>query len=45
MRNMDVVDIRKELLEKLGGIPEPLVKNEEWLYLLKEESYLSQNPL
>ncbi len=35
---MDVVSIRKELLEKLGGIPEPLVKNEEWLYLLKEES-------
>ncbi|WP_457635632.1 hypothetical protein [Persephonella sp.] len=29
---------RKKLLDKLGGIPEPVIENKEWLYLLKEET-------
>lgn len=29
---------RKEILDKLGGISEPVVKNREWLYLLQEET-------
>jgi len=29
---------RKELLEKLGGLPEPTVSNREWLYLFKEDT-------
>ncbi|MDM7272948.1 Fic family protein [Sulfurihydrogenibium azorense] len=29
---------RKEILENLGGLPEPKVKNKEWLYLLEEET-------
>ncbi|BBB31926.1 conserved hypothetical protein [Thermotomaculum hydrothermale] len=29
---------RKKLLEDLGGIEEPVVKNKEWLYLLEEET-------
>ncbi len=29
---------RKKLLEKFGGIKEPVVKNKEWLYLLEEET-------
>ena len=42
MRNKDVVGIRKQLPEKLGGIEEPLVKNQEWLYLLKECGLLTK---
>ncbi len=30
--------LRKELLEEVGGLPEPQVINKEWLYLLKEET-------
>lgn len=29
---------RKKLLDKLGGIPEPVIENKEWLYLLEEET-------
>ena len=29
---------RKKLLDKLGGIPEPVIENKEWLYLLKKET-------
>lgn len=29
---------RYQLLQKLGGLPEPEVINEEWLYILKEET-------
>ncbi|MCP4146110.1 MAG: Fic family protein [bacterium] len=29
---------RKEVLESLGGLPAPDVKNQEWLYLLKKET-------
>src|SRR4030042_3246867 len=29
---------RFHLLQKLGGLPEPEVINEEWLYILKEET-------
>src|SRR4030043_1671727 len=29
---------RFDLLQKLGGLPEPDVINEEWLYILKEET-------
>ncbi len=29
---------RKELLERLGGLPEPKVENKEWLYFLGEET-------
>jgi Fic family protein len=29
---------RKEILEDLGGLPEPKVINKEWLYLLEEET-------
>ncbi|RJQ40367.1 MAG: Fic family protein [Nitrospiraceae bacterium] len=37
MRNT-LIDKRQEILVSLGGIPEPEVTNEEWLYLLKEET-------
>ncbi len=36
MRN--TLQIRRKLLEQLGGLPEPRVQNEEWLYLLGEET-------
>jgi Fic family protein len=36
MRNS--VSERLDLLKKLGGLPEPEVINEEWLYILKEET-------
>ena len=36
MRN--TLQIRKKLLEQLGGLPEPRIQNEEWLYLLGEET-------
>ncbi|WP_456392860.1 Fic family protein [Persephonella sp.] len=29
---------RKKLLEDLGGLPEPVVENREWLYLLENET-------
>ena len=29
---------RKKILDKLGGIPEPVIENKEWLYLLEEET-------
>ncbi|MCS6875767.1 MAG: hypothetical protein NZM36_02765 [Aquificaceae bacterium] len=29
---------RCELIQKLGGLPEPKVENREWLYLFSEES-------
>ncbi|SNZ06921.1 Fic family protein [Persephonella hydrogeniphila] len=29
---------RKKILESLGGIPEPVIENKEWLYLLEEET-------
>lgn len=37
MRN-NLIDKRREILVGLGGLPEPEVTNEEWLYLLKEET-------
>jgi hypothetical protein len=36
MRNS--ISERFDLLQKLGGLPEPEVINEEWLYILKEET-------
>ncbi len=36
--NEKLIVERKKLLDKLGGIPEPVVKNKEWLYLLEEET-------
>jgi len=36
MRNS--ISERSDLLQKLGGLPEPEVINEEWLYILKEET-------
>jgi Fic family protein len=36
MRNS--ISERFDLLQKLGGLPEPDVINEEWLYILKEET-------
>lgn len=36
MRNN--ISERLQLLQKLGGLPEPEVINEEWLYILKEET-------
>jgi Fic family protein len=36
MRNS--ISERFDLLKKLGGLPEPEVINEEWLYILKEET-------
>jgi Fic family protein len=36
MRNS--ISERVQLLKKLGGLPEPEVINQEWLYLLKEET-------
>ena len=39
MRNThELIDRRKKLLESLGGLPEPVVRNEEWLYLFGEET-------
>jgi len=35
MRN--TISERVQLLKKLGGLPEPEVINQEWLYILKEE--------
>ncbi|HWP94032.1 MAG TPA: Fic family protein [Thermodesulfobacteriota bacterium] len=37
MRN-NFIGERKELLTELGGLPEPEIINEEWLYILKEET-------
>ncbi len=36
MRN--IIFERFDLLKKLGGLPEPDIINEEWLYILKEET-------
>src|SRR4030067_1417459 len=36
MRN--IISERFDLLKRLGGLPEPEVINEEWLYILKEET-------
>ena len=36
MRN--TITVRKNLLEELGGLPEPRVENKEWLYILGEET-------
>jgi Fic family protein len=36
MRNS--ISERFDLLQRLGGLPEPEVINEEWLYILKEET-------
>ena len=36
MRN--IISERFDLLKNLGGLPEPEVINEEWLYILKEET-------
>ncbi|EDP74676.1 Fic family protein [Hydrogenivirga sp. 128-5-R1-1] len=39
MRNtQELIDRRRKLLESLGGLSEPIVRNEEWLYLLGEET-------
>src|SRR4030043_1313012 len=36
MRN--IISERFDLLKNLGGLPEPEVTNEEWLYILREET-------
>ncbi|WP_081825233.1 Fic family protein [Persephonella sp. IF05-L8] len=36
--NKELILERKKLLDKLGGIPEPVIENKEWLYLLEEET-------
>jgi len=36
--NEKLIIERKRLLDKLGGIPEPVIENKEWLYLLEEET-------
>ncbi len=36
--NEELILERKKLLDKLGGIPEPVIENKEWLYLLEEET-------
>jgi Fic family protein len=36
MRN--TLQVRKKLLEELGGLPQPRVQNKEWLYILGEET-------
>ena len=36
--NEKLIIERKKLLDKLGGIPEPVIENKEWLYLLEEET-------
>ena len=38
LMNENLILERKKLLEKLGGIPEPVIENKEWLYLLEEET-------
>ncbi|WP_457626149.1 Fic family protein [Persephonella sp.] len=36
--NENLILERKKILESLGGIPEPVIENKEWLYLLEEET-------
>jgi Fic family protein len=36
--NCDKIARRKALLDSLGGIPETIVSNTEWLYMLEEET-------
>ncbi len=38
MINEALIKKRKEIIEKLGGLPEPKIQNKEWLYLLEEET-------
>jgi fido (protein-threonine AMPylation protein) len=38
MRNNFYIIKRKELIDKLAGLPEPVVSNQEWLYLLSDET-------
>jgi Fic family protein len=38
MIDENLIKKRKEVLESLGGLPEPKVINKEWLYLLEEET-------
>ena len=37
MRNI-LFEKRRDILDSLGGLPETEVINEEWLYILKEET-------
>jgi hypothetical protein len=43
----DSIRQRKALLDELGGLPETIVENQEWLYMLEEETRhsLSIRPL
>jgi len=36
--NEKLITERKKLLDKLGGLPEPVIENKEWFYLLEEET-------
>ena len=36
--NEKLIIQRKNLLDELGGIPQPVIENKEWLYLLEEET-------
>ncbi|WP_457638621.1 Fic family protein [Persephonella sp.] len=36
--NEKLIAERKKILDTLGGLPEPVIENKEWLYLLEEET-------
>ncbi len=36
--NEKLIIERKKILDTLGGLPEPVIENKEWLYLLEEET-------
>lgn len=38
MINGRLIKERKIILEELGGLPPPVIKNKEWLYILEEET-------
>lgn len=37
--NCDSISKRKKLLDELGKLPEAIVENQEWLYMLAEKVY------
>ena len=36
--NCDTIEARQALFERLGGLPEAIVSNQEWLYMLQEDT-------
>ncbi|HLJ82427.1 MAG TPA: hypothetical protein VKT52_13130 [Ktedonobacterales bacterium] len=34
----DTLSVRKALLDSFGGLPETVVQNNEWLYMLEEDT-------